>query len=80
MYWDTAQIIAANIRKLRRDAGMTVVELGEKLGTSPSNINHLEQGKHSHPLQSPTMAKICHYFQVAPKTLTYIKSWGGEDE
>lgn len=80
MYWDTVQIIAANLRKLRRDAGMTVKELGEKLETSPSNINHLEQGKHSNPMKSPVMAKICHYFQVEPQTMMSIKAWGSGDE
>lgn len=80
MYWDRAQIIGANLRKLRRDNGLTIQELAKKLNTAPSNVTHLEQGKHSNPEKSPLMPKICNYFGVNPKALLSIKSWGDEDE
>lgn len=47
--------IAANIRKARKQADMTQVELGELIGSSKQQINRIERGT---PLNIRTLVAI----------------------
>ena len=65
--FDIPQIIAENIRILRRVKGITQEKLAEKLEVSGSYIGYLERGKKIPSLH--LLAKIADVFQVTPALL-----------
>jgi transcriptional regulator with XRE-family HTH domain len=53
MYYDVIDYthIGNNIRKRRKELGITLLELGDEIGTSKSHISHVEKGQTSFSLR-----------------------------
>ena len=51
------------VRKLRRDAGLTQVELGELLGVDRTHVSRIERGL-SHP-SLWQLVRLCERFRVS---------------
>jgi transcriptional regulator with XRE-family HTH domain len=59
--------LGANIRRIRRDAGLSQMELSDRCGLHFSEISRLERGRRD--AQLSTIVKLAHGLGVAPAEL-----------
>lgn len=55
------------LRELRLKKGLTIKELGEKIGIAPNYISQIERG--DRPLNPRTLKKFCEFYKVKPNEL-----------
>ena len=68
-------IMGSKLRNLRKDRGLSQIELARKIGISASYLNLIEHNRRR--ISDPVLAKLAAVLGVAPAILAAIHSlWG----
>jgi transcriptional regulator with XRE-family HTH domain len=61
---DLARLLAESVQQLRREAGLTQIEMARRLGISQPTLNRIESSAHNVKLE--TLTKLCQALQCDP--------------
>lgn len=68
--------MAHRIKSLRKERGLTLLQVAEKLGVTESTVQRYESGNIKN-LKYETMVELAELFDVAP---AYLMGWTSEEE